>query len=388
VLTLEAVERLLFRGFPSGVESDTIRSLRSHPRPRAEETAVSGSGAKFAGQLASLSSKSISGINRHQVNHSERSKAVSGNGGAARSWMPTFLGIGSMRCGSTWLYEVLKLHPDIGMSDCKEMDFFFMPQMLQYDLGWYAAHFKPNNGSEPKPVRGEISPRYARLKAWQVNRIAELLPDLRIILTVRHPIERVWSQTLYDFGRLQGRDIGKIKSVGFLRQFERARNRFSSDYLRTIKIWSDAFGQESLHISLFDQLREDPETYVNGILRHIGASTPWRLPEDLMQRKVWSTTSLVNQTRDIPELVQWYIANQLLEPTERLNELLNGRVSSWVEELRAIRGRTRLSWRILRDINRSILSVPEGLAYEAYHAVLDIRLWRRWRQLQATHLAN
>ena len=175
-----------------------------------------------------------------------------------RNCLPTFMGIGSMRCGSTWLYQVLKLHPDIRMSDRKEMDFFFLPQMLQHDLKWYEAHFNPNNGSEPKPIRGEISPRYARLKGWQVKRIAELLPELRILLTLRHPIERVWSQTLYDFGRLQSRDIRSVSSVEFLRQLERARNRFSSDYLRTIEIWTKAFGREALHVSLFDQLRSDP----------------------------------------------------------------------------------------------------------------------------------
>ena len=96
-------------------------------------------------------------------------------------------------------------------------------------------------------------------------------------------------------------------------------------------------------------MRDDPETYVNEILRHIGASTPWQLPTELVQKRVWSTSSLVKQERDIPELVQWYIADQLLEPTERLNELLEGRVSSWVEELREIRGTTRLSWRILKS---------------------------------------
>src|SRR5438046_4720334 len=95
---------------------------------------------------------------------------------SVRACLPTFVGIGSMRCGSTWLYEVLKCHPDIRMSDCKEMSFFFMRQMLQHDLGWYEAHFEPEDGGEPKPVRGEISPLYARLKAWQVNRIAALLP--------------------------------------------------------------------------------------------------------------------------------------------------------------------------------------------------------------------
>src|SRR4030095_14828712 len=98
--------------------------------------------------------------------------------------------------------------------------------------------------------------------------------DLRIILTLRHPIERVWSQTLYDFGRLQGRDIRGVGSVEFLRQLERARSRLSSDYLRTIKIWSNSFGRDALHIDFFDRLRDNPETYINDVLRHIGAATP------------------------------------------------------------------------------------------------------------------
>jgi hypothetical protein len=320
----------------------------------------------------------------------------SGNGEGAlfverqsvHSFRPTFVGIGSMRCGSTWLYEVLKCHPDIQMSHCKEMDFFFMSQMLKHDLDWYAAHFKRENGSEPKPVRGEISPRYARLKAWQVNRIAELLPDLRIILTLRHPIERVWSQTLFDFGRLQGRDVRKVSLVEFLRQLERARTRLSSDYIRTIKIWSKAFGKNALHIDLFDGLRDDPEGYVNGVLRHIGAATPWTPPEKFLKKKILATKSLVEHEREIPELVRWYIADQLLEPTERLNELLEGRISSWVDEMRTIRGKARLSWRILRELNRAILSVPEGLAYEAYHAVLDVRLLVRWRQLRRAYVSG
>jgi plasmid stabilization system protein ParE len=293
-----------------------------------------------------------------------------------------------MRGGSTWLYKVLKYHPDIQMSDSKEMDFFFMPQMLEHDLGWYAAHFKPANGGEPRPVRGEISPRYARLKGWQVKQIAEFLPELRIILTLRHPIERVWSQTLYDFGHLASRDVHEVGLLEFLRQLERPRSRLSSDYARTIKIWSEAFGREGLHIAFFDQLRNDPAGYVNGILRHIGATSPWIPPDEFLNKKAFATKGLVGRERDIPELVRWYIADQLLEPTERLNELLEGRVSSWVEELRTIRGKSRLTWRILAEVNRTMLSIPEGLAYEAYHAVLDIRLWRRWRQLRRSYASN
>jgi len=202
---------------------------------------------------------------------------------------PTFLGIGSLRCGSTWLYNVLKCHPDTRLSNPKEMDFFFMRRMLQHDLDWYEAHFESEDGLGPRPVRGEISPIYGRLKAWQVRRIANLLPDLRIILTLRHPIERVWSQALLEFGYLKGRDVREVSSIAFLRQVERARNILSSDYCRTIKIWSNAFGWDALHIDFFDRLRDDPQAYINGVLRHIGATTPWALPAKFMKTKVHAT---------------------------------------------------------------------------------------------------
>jgi hypothetical protein len=140
-----------------------------------------------------------------------------------------------------------------------------------------------------------------------------------------------------------------------------------------------------LHIAFFEQLRDDPEGYVNSVLRHIGAATPWTPPAKFVKKKVLAIKSVVGHEREIPELVRWYIADQLLGPTERLNDLLQGRVSSWVDEMRTIRGTTRLSWRILRDLNRTILSAPEWLAYEAYHAILDVRLRRRWRQFQRTH---
>lgn len=287
-----------------------------------------------------------------------------------------------MRCGSTWLCEVLKTHPDVRISDRKEMDYFFMRRMLWHDLAWYAEHFKPQPGGEPKPVRGEISPLYARLKKWQVERIARLLPELRIVFTLRHPIERVWSQALYEFGFRAKRDLGKVRTGEFLRQLERARSKLSSDYLRTITIWSGAFGREALHIGLFDELCASPDTYINEVLKHISASTPWSVPDSFIKKKVWATKGLVKQERDIPEIVQWYVADQLLDSMERLNLLLEGRVSSWVEEMRSIRGRTKMSWRIRRELNRAVFSIPENLAYEAYHVVLDARLWKRWKQLR------
>ena len=107
-----------------------------------------------------------------------------------------------------------------------------------------------------------------------------------------------------------------------------------------------------------------------------------------MKTKIHATNSIVAHNREIPEVVEWYIADRLQEPVERLNELLEGRVSSWVDEIPTIRGKTRLTWRILRQVNRTMLSVPERLAYEAYHVVLDLRLWLRWRHLERSYVSD
>jgi len=292
-----------------------------------------------------------------------------------------------MRCGSTWLYQVLKCHPDIQMSELKEVDFFFLDRMLQHDFNWYEGLFGPSRGNSFKPIRGEISPRYARLKAWQVKKVAGLLPDLRIILILRHPIERAWSQTLYDFGRLRGRDIRNVANLEIARQLERARSKLSSDYLRTVEIWSKTFGWEALHIGFFDDLRDNPQLFITGILRHIGANPSWPLPQEFVKKRVWATNSLIEHELAIPEVIEWYIADGLVEPTRRLNEILQGRISHWVDELERIRGKTRLSWRILKELNRSLLSMPETLAAQAYHAFLNGRLWLRWRQIVRSYVS-
>jgi hypothetical protein len=166
-----------------------------------------------------------------------------------------------MRCGSTWLYQGLEVPSGYKIERLQRNVLLFFPEMLQHDFEGYEAHFEPGNGGEPKPVRGEISPEYVRLKAWQVNPIANLLPDLRIILTLRHPIERVWSQAVLELGYLDHRDIRKIHSVAFLQQVERARSMLSSDYRRTIEIWSHAFGREALHIDFFDRLCDDSRDF-------------------------------------------------------------------------------------------------------------------------------
>ena len=72
--------------------------------------------------------------------------------------LPTFLGIGAPRSGSSWLHDLLAAHKAIVMpKDRKELDFF----TANFDRGpaWYASYFDPS-GREMITSAGEISPTY------------------------------------------------------------------------------------------------------------------------------------------------------------------------------------------------------------------------------------
>lgn len=37
---------------------------------------------------------------------------------------PGFIGIGAQKCASSWIYDILLDHPEVSMSEKKELDFF------------------------------------------------------------------------------------------------------------------------------------------------------------------------------------------------------------------------------------------------------------------------
>jgi hypothetical protein len=124
--------------------------------------------------------------------------------------LPNLIVIGAGRCGTTSLHQQLSEHPEIAMSRTKELRFFADAPELesapprdpvdrhllerqrgnwQRGVGWYRAQFDP-----AAPVRGEASPVYTAPGFTRcAGRIAELVPDARLVFCVRDPVERAIS---------------------------------------------------------------------------------------------------------------------------------------------------------------------------------------------------
>src|SRR5439155_23780937 len=103
-----------------------------------------------------------------------------------------FLVIGAMKAGTTSLYEYLRVHPQVFMACPKELDFFAEVKNWGRGCAWYEDRFASAGAAL---ALGEASPSYANdpNHPGVPQRIAELVPDVRLVYLVRHPVDRIES---------------------------------------------------------------------------------------------------------------------------------------------------------------------------------------------------
>ncbi|MEO0913269.1 MAG: sulfotransferase, partial [Pseudomonadota bacterium] len=114
---------------------------------------------------------------------------------------PTLIGIGAQKCASSWAHTALGAHPDITGSDPKEIDYF----SYYFDRGhaWYEAHFP-----EGTAHRFEISPSYFH-DPRAPERLAAYAPEAKILVLLRDPVERAFSNHLHEVAK------GHIPAIPF-----------------------------------------------------------------------------------------------------------------------------------------------------------------------------
>ncbi len=102
--------------------------------------------------------------------------------------LPDFLGIGVQKGGTTTLHRLLAEHPGVVLSRQKELHYF----TLHFSRGvhWYASHFDAATAGQRC---GEITPYYL-FHPEAAERIHSLVPQARLLVLLRDPVERTLSQ--------------------------------------------------------------------------------------------------------------------------------------------------------------------------------------------------
>jgi sulfotransferase family protein len=106
---------------------------------------------------------------------------------------PNFFIVGAPKCGTTALYEYLRLHPNIFLPKVKEPHFFAT------DLGAYPSIKRPEDYTrlfadrgDQHLIAGEASVYYLR-SSVAIGNIFKFNPDARIIAMLRNPVDMVYS---------------------------------------------------------------------------------------------------------------------------------------------------------------------------------------------------
>jgi len=193
---------------------------------------------------------------------------------------PDFYIVGTPRGGTTYLYSILKSHPEICLPREKELKFFSLLANSQSSVSEknkreYLQHF----GNPAQEIYiGETSPDNLHTKGAAAL-IKSINDKAKIIISLRDPIERLISHIL-----MVKRNEGVETSVeSFVSSTLEKNNHFMLKqglYTEHVQRYLSTFGANNVHIIVFEEWIQEPLNTINEILKFIGTKTQMvKLPE-------------------------------------------------------------------------------------------------------------
>lgn len=238
---------------------------------------------------------------------------------ATQGWplrLPDFFCIGFPQSGTTWLYENIILHPDIGVPR-KEPRYF--DRSNYPPLTWYSRLYW--NRSER--FLGDMSPSYSLLPKQRIHVLHSLLPDARLIAVLRDPVSRSWSNYRRKASHDGQPSVGEVldvlqRSAQPPRGTEPAISDYS-EYSQALTNWLEVYSPCQLLTIPFSDIQAAPERVLADTIAHIGADPsrfPWR---DMISGKVNHNPEMI-----IPYHIRSALVERHVREHERLQALLGG----------------------------------------------------------------
>lgn len=172
-----------------------------------------------------------------------------------------FICIGAQKAGTTAFYDLLKQHPQINLSDKKEIHFFDIQTNYDKGVSWYNSFFKKDQKDK---IKGEFTPDYL-LYNYVPKRIFESIgSDVKLIVMLRNPILRTYSQ--FNFHKMKGvefkkdfnetieKEVVDLENSDYYKWHDPPYYIARSLYSNQIKRYLEYFDKKNMHFIVYEEL--------------------------------------------------------------------------------------------------------------------------------------
>ena len=204
----------------------------------------------------------------------------------------------------------------------EEICWFLHYYLGTYNDHWYTSLF--NYGGDR--IKGEITPAHSMLELEDVKHIRSLFPEIKIILLLRNPIERAWSQVRQVW--TQGRMLNDLDDFDAVKKFiDSPRQSLRGDYIRSVDTWSSCFPREQMFIGFYDDIVQNPGKLFLNVLQFLEVYPVEIDTFPSLFRKV--NTS---REKEMPVEVRYYLARKYRKQIEQLSHLIGSHALGWLRE--------------------------------------------------------
>lgn len=186
--------------------------------------------------------------------------------------LPTFLGIGVNKAGTTWLHNLLASHPHVWMPRRrKEINFF--TKHYEKGVDWYERFFPGSAEASCYQAIGEYTPAYLYDDRCPA-RIAKIPTIQQFLLCLRNPVERAYSAYGHSVRNYNYRDSFEA----FLEEHPHQIDR--GCYATHLKPYLRQFDREQFLILRFETLFSDEAATQRTIAAFLDVA-PEQFPDDI-----------------------------------------------------------------------------------------------------------
>lgn len=186
--------------------------------------------------------------------------------------------VGAQRSGSTYLYHLLNCHPQVVMAQPirPEPKFFLSDEQPVRNRAFYERTYFSDYPPETCYL-GEKSTSYIESQA-ATKRIREFYPDARILMVLRDPVLRAWSNYCFskqhgleslDFVSALAEEAERLRSAAFATSVNPFAYRRRGCYIDYIEDYLEVFDAEQMHILIFEEIMGNLAS-VQGLYRWLG----------------------------------------------------------------------------------------------------------------------